>query len=125
MMQVVHTKLGILINLTRVPSWCKKGTGTQERIKPGVQFHTRAMAILVVDFQVSGQKLGRFFTKSLSFKWNNAEPTNIRPTFTKQTCQMTYLKIITSHNQNGFYFKIILWLKNCTICSGKSKFSYH
>ena len=76
-------------------------------------------------FKFLDKKLGRFFTKSFSFKWNNAEPTNIRPTFTKQTCQMTYLKIITSHNQNGFYFKIILWLKNCTICSGKSKFSYH
>ena len=66
-MMQVHTKLGILINLTRVPSWCKKGTGTQERIKPGVQFHIRAMTILVVDFQVPGQKIKKIFYKKSFF----------------------------------------------------------
>ena len=37
---------------------CRKETGTQERIKPDVQFHIRAMTFnIVVEFQVSAQKL--------------------------------------------------------------------
>ena len=53
----VSAKMGILINPKHTPVSlrCKKGTGTQERIKPGVQFHIRAIAILVVEFQVSVQ----------------------------------------------------------------------